>query len=86
MAPPFSIDDNINSEFKPFGVGIDQFLMNIYSRWGEAIFSTNDIEKGWNGKFNNTGKNLQLGVYLYYIEIKDVFDKKHIYEGQFSLF
>ena len=83
---PFSIDDNINSEFKPFGVGIDQFLMNIYSRWGEAIFSTNDIEKGWNGKFNNTGKNLQLGVYLYYIEIKDVFDKKHIYEGQFSLF
>ena len=83
---PFSIDDNINSEFKPFGVGIDQFLMNVYSRWGGAIFSTNDIEKGWNGKVNNTGKNLQLGVYLYYIEIKDVFGKNHIYEGQFSLF
>lgn len=83
---PFSIDDNINSEFKPLGVGINQFLMTIYSRWGQVIFSTNDIEQGWNGKFNNTDKNLQLGVYLYYIEIKDVFGATHKYEGQFTLF
>jgi gliding motility-associated-like protein len=83
---PFSIDDNINSEFKPLGVGINQFLMTIYSRWGQVIFSTNDIEQGWNGKFNNTDKNLQLGVYLYFIEIKDVFGATHKYEGQFTLF
>jgi gliding motility-associated-like protein len=83
---PFSIDDNINSEFKPLGVGINQFLMTIYSRWGQVIFSTNDIEQGWNGRFNNTGKNLQLGTYLYYIEIKDVFGATHKYEGHLSLF
>ena len=60
--------------------------MNIYSRWGQVIFSTNDIEKGWNGRLNNTGENLQLGIYLYYIEIKDVFGANHKYEGQLSLF
>ena len=82
---PNSIDDNFNDEFRPYGIGIDEFRMSIYSRWDGLIYTTYDIEVGWNGKFDNTGNEVQLGVYVYYIETKDVFGAIHKYEGQVTL-
>ena len=82
---PNSLDDNINDEFRPYGIGIDKFRMKIYSRWDGLIYTTDDIEVGWNGKFENTGNEVQLGVYVYYIETKDVFGAIHKYEGQVTL-
>ena len=37
--------------------------MKIYNRWGALLFETNDISKGWDGKFNN--HNVSEGVYIY---------------------
>ena len=77
-------EDNINEGFKTHGIGIDEFLMNIYTRWGEVVFFTNDIEEVWDGKYNNK-RECEVGVYLYYIEVKDVFGAVHKYEGQVNL-
>ena len=82
---PNSSDDNINDEFRPYGIGIDEFIMKIYSRWDGLIYTTDDIEVGWNGKFENIGNEVQLGIYVYYIETKDVFGAIHKYEGQLTL-
>jgi gliding motility-associated-like protein len=37
----------------------------IYDRWGNSIFSTQDISKGWDGTFK--GQKLNAGVYVYMI-------------------
>ena len=46
-------NDLLNETFKGYGMGIVQFEMYIYDRWGEELFSTNDMNKGWDGTFKN---------------------------------
>ncbi len=50
------------------GVGslenISDFRMQIWDRWGELIFETNDQFQGWNGQKDNFGPDLPNGVYV----------------------
>ena len=39
--------------------------MEIFNRWGELIYISNDINKGWDGKM--TGNDVQNDVYIYKI-------------------
>ena len=62
----FSPDSNVvNDIFKAYGVNIASFSMKIYNRWGEKIYSCNDINLGWNGRFKNALCN--SGIYIYII-------------------
>jgi gliding motility-associated-like protein len=47
---------------------ITEVYLSIYDRWGEKLFETNDIKKGWDGY--NKGKKLDQGVYGYYMTFK----------------
>ena len=47
---------------------ITEVYLTIYDRWGEKLFETNDIKKGWDGYFK--GKLLDQGVYGYYMTFK----------------
>lgn len=38
---------------------------SVYNRWGEKVFTTKDINKGWDGNFR--GKPQELGVYTWTI-------------------
>jgi gliding motility-associated-like protein len=42
---------------------VEQFELQIYSRWGELIFSSSDINIGWNGFYQNTQQ--EIGSYVY---------------------
>ena len=55
-----------NETFKPSGYSIASFNMRIYTRWGQKLFETNDINRGWDGTFN--GKPCPEGVYVYIID------------------
>lgn len=44
---------------------VTEVYLTIYDRWGEKLFETNDIKKGWDGTFK--GKLLDQGVYGYYL-------------------
>jgi gliding motility-associated-like protein len=67
-----------NDAFIPQGIGFDpaSFQMAIYDRWGNEIYRTNDITKGWDGSIKG-GKPVQ-GVYVYKIVVTDY--KKHDHE------
>ena len=71
--------DQVNDVFLPKGVNDDQFLMNIYSRWGEVVYSTTDKTKGWDGTVN--GQPASLGQYMYRIELKDTAGQKTVHTG-----
>lgn len=47
----------------------DSYSMNIYSRWGDLVFSTTDIAIGWDGKVKD--KLVPEGLYAYIVTIKD---------------
>ena len=59
-------DDGVNDAFKGTGIfsGIQAFRLQIWNRWGEKIFETNDPNMGWNGKKYNTGADSPQGVYF----------------------
>ncbi|UPT66185.1 MAG: PKD domain-containing protein [Sphingobacteriales bacterium JAD_PAG50586_3] len=59
-------EDGLNETFKPQGYEIENFTMTIFNRWGELIFSTTDITKGWDGTYNKV--MCDPGVYTWRIQ------------------
>jgi gliding motility-associated-like protein len=54
-----------NRVFKPYGLDINTYEMKIYNRWGELLFTSESLDKGWDGTFRNT--MCEDGIYLYEI-------------------
>ena len=56
----------------------EKYKMVIYGRWGDVMFSTEDVTEGWDGTFK--GSLAPQGVYAYFITIQDgsgqVFDNR----------
>ena len=60
--------DNLNDQFLLLG-SIDEmisFSMNIYNRWGELLFETNDLSRGWDGTQN--GKYCPPDTYTWLVK------------------
>jgi gliding motility-associated-like protein len=68
-------NDGKNDIFKPgYGENVVSYSMEIYNRWGEKVFASNHIQKGWNGKFNSV---LQpAGAFAWFIRYKVFNDPK----------
>lgn len=92
--------DGVNDCFRICGNGIDSnsFLLKIYDRWGELIFSTEDYDasancdscgKGaWDGTKGSRikgDKYLPNGVYYWYLWFKDYDSIGHEYSGNIQL-
>lgn len=64
------------------GWGIREFVeVKIFNRWGQVVFESNDMAKGWDGTFH--GKPQSIDTYAYTIkaidmEGKDIFVKGYI--------
>jgi gliding motility-associated-like protein len=82
----FTPDGNGNNDyFTAKGIEINEFNMMIFNRWGELIFQSDDIAKGWDGKANNGSKTAENGVYIYKIAVRDFQEKYHDYTGHVTL-
>jgi gliding motility-associated-like protein len=59
--------DGINDKFRFITDGDDELVgMDIYNRWGDLVFQTNNIENGWDGTDGN-GKEQEIGSYIFRI-------------------
>jgi gliding motility-associated-like protein len=58
-------DDGRNDLFGPTGnvLGISNYFMNIYNRYGQQVFSSNNPLVKWDGSFK--GKKLDTGTYIW---------------------
>jgi CHU_C Type IX secretion signal domain len=73
-----------NVIFRPIPVGIlslDYF--RVYNRWGQMIFQTTEIGKGWDGTL--AGKNQDAGAYVWMVSGKDYTGKTVVKRGSMVL-
>lgn len=78
-------DDGLNDKFSGKGINIKNYEMMIFDRWGNLIFYTDDITKGWDGRANHGSEIAQQDVYVYSIKLTDFKRVKHSYKGIVSL-
>lgn len=55
--------DYKNEVFHPYHYGVAEYKLMIFSRWGEQIFTSDDVNIGWDGFAD--GKPAELGVYMW---------------------
>lgn len=60
-----SLDNDI---FFPYTSGVKEYKLQVFNRWGELIFESDELAKGWNGKYR--GQLCQSGVYIYKAHVK----------------
>lgn len=77
--------DGINDSFGGTGTFIREYSMLIFDRWGNFIFSSDNIEKRWDGKVDGKGGIAQQDTYVYVIEVMDIKKDKYWYRGIVSL-
>lgn len=77
--------DGKNDVFYCYGVGINTFELRIFDRWGNNIFTTNNILTGWDGKVNGGSKTAQEDTYVYIVRYSDLTNKKYKYIGHVNL-
>lgn len=78
-------DDNINDVFKPATLGVSNYIMEIYNRYGQKLFTTEDLSQGWNGTYK--GEPCKEDVYTWKARYKNEVSNKIIIEtGHVTLF
>jgi gliding motility-associated-like protein len=58
-------NDGNNDIFLPVGSDVLTYELMIYNRWGQLIFTSNDVNLGWDGLIN--GKTAASDAYVYQI-------------------
>ena len=64
-------NDGMNDKFEVMSLGIDQFRMEVYNRWGQMMYETSNPNLGWNGGVDNSADKVPDGTYYYIITFKD---------------
>jgi gliding motility-associated-like protein len=59
--------------------------MWIFDRWGEAIFYSDDITKGWDGSVKSKSVEDKIDVYAYKVILTDYNNKLHEYVGHVTI-
>ncbi|MGZ3865144.1 MAG: PKD domain-containing protein [Bacteroidia bacterium] len=77
--------DDMNEVFLPTGTAWDNSTFNlwIFDRWGNQIMHSKDVNQGWDGKKH--GETVQQDVYVWKVELDDIFGRSHEYNGTISV-
>lgn len=81
-------DDNINDVFKPVinDRNIQNYKFQIFNRWGQLIFETQDLDEGWDGSVNNARNEKAQGIYIWQLEFVDLEGKQRQRRGSVLLY
>tara|TARA_B100001109_G_C18864685_1_gene476344 strand:+ start:3805 stop:5088 length:1284 start_codon:yes stop_codon:yes gene_type:complete len=66
-------NDGMNDLFMPQGFEEfeGKFNLSIYDLQGQMVYSTDSKDEPWNGTFENKGRKMPLGTYIWEIKISD---------------
>ena len=76
--------DGANDVFRIKYDGVNDIsILRIFNRWGQLVYETTDIGQFWDGSFR--GKQLNPGVYVYYLEGTCLDDEQFIKTGNVTI-
>ncbi len=75
--------EGLNATFAPKALFIKTYKMVIFNRLGEELFSTKNIDEGWNG--NAKGNPAPADTYVYVVELEDTLGEIFTTQGTFLL-
>jgi gliding motility-associated-like protein len=77
-------NDGLNDFFRVPPSNQNKFIrLQVYNRWGQQVFETKDISKGWNGM---SERQLQpVGVYIYFLTMESLNGNKITKQGTVAL-
>lgn len=79
----FNPNDINNDVFHPVFVGIDQYQLSIFNRWGELIFESNNPNIGWDGYYRN--ELCKQDVYVWKVKGKFINGESFFKAGDITL-
>ena len=72
--------DGLNDILKPLGFGLKKIeYFKIFNRYGQLVFETNILDKGWDGTFK--GKLQPLGAYTFMVKAINYRDRPVAHTG-----
>ena len=63
--------DGQNDELKVYGRYIEELNLQVFNRWGELIFETQDQNEGWDGSYEGEQNWPEVFVYQIYVKCID---------------
>ena len=72
-----------NNDFNVVAFNVQEYEIDIFNRWGQRVFYSNDISKAWDG--NSLGKPAPNGAYSYTIRLVNKQGKEFKYRGTVTL-
>lgn len=77
--------DGKNDVFRVINMRAEQKLLEfrVYDRWGQKVFETDDVTKGWDGTYN--GQAMDAGVFQYIIRIALPDGTQRVHKGDVTL-
>ncbi|MGB0165546.1 MAG: gliding motility-associated C-terminal domain-containing protein [Luteibaculum sp.] len=68
--------DGANDYFFPvfFGLEVQGYVFQIFDRWGELIFKSVELDKGWDGKY--MGESVKPGVYVWKLKYLNEYNEE----------
>ncbi|MCB9252878.1 MAG: gliding motility-associated C-terminal domain-containing protein, partial [Flavobacteriales bacterium] len=82
----FSPDGKNEEKNNEFGVSINEygsFQMEVFDRWGQKVFRTNDPDVKWDGTSNSVP--CTPDIYFYSIEVYSITGRRYFYRGTITL-
>ena len=76
-------NDGSNDILKVRGRWISKLQFVVYNRWGQEMFTTTDVNNGWNGVFK--GNEVAPDVYNYFLQVTCLDNKIFTKRGNTSL-
>jgi gliding motility-associated-like protein len=76
--------DGKNDVFRPLLFGnVKHFLFTVYNRWGQIVYQTSELQKGWDGKL--TGKPQDTNVFVWTCSYQREGEKENFERGTVTL-
>ena len=89
IVPGDPADENYNPGeadpriFRPVAEGVEKYKLEIYNRWGELIYVSKDVNKGWNGYIKDSPA--KQDVYVWRVTATFTNGKPYVKAGDITL-
>jgi gliding motility-associated-like protein len=77
--------DGLNDILKAVTAGVTKIHFEIFDRFGQLVFETYDVDRGWDGTYKNADYFAMNGVYNWRIRVVDLSKKSTDYRGSINL-